>query len=48
MNCVYVYYSENILNLYRVWVGHHTNDVDSFSINSGERGVPTNGTSYCK
>ena len=36
---------ENILNLYRVSWTPSTNDVDSFSINSGERGVPTNGIS---
>ena len=36
---------ENILNLYRVSWAPSTNDVDSFSINSGERGVPTNGIS---
>jgi len=36
---------ENILNLYRVSWSPSTNDVDSFSINSGERGVPTNGIS---
>ena len=39
---------ENILNLYRVSWAPSTNDVDSFSINSGERGVPTNGISSIK
>mgnify|MGYP003650467553 FL=1 len=36
---------ENILNLYQVSWAPSENSIDDFSINSGERGVPTNGIS---